>query len=68
MAGSEAHGLWHCVLSMFVILRSMDCPTPDYQNSLVFMNETGPKISQVTLLMKNMMSKLQRLMYMLNIR
>ena len=55
MVGSEAHGSWHCALSMFAILRSMDWPTPDYQKCLVFMNETGPKIAQVTLLMKNMM-------------
>ena len=46
MAGSEAHGSWHCVSSIFVIyaiLRSREWPKPDYQNSLVFMNETRKK-------------------------
>ena len=58
MAGSEAHGSWHCVSSIFAIfaiLRSMEWPAPDYWNSLVFINETGKKVSQVPLLMKNMM-------------
>ena len=44
MARSEAHGSWHCVSSIFAffaILRSMECPASDYQNSLVFMSETG---------------------------
>ena len=37
MAGSEAHGLWYCVLlifEVFAILRSREWPVPDYQNSL----------------------------------
>ena len=44
MDGSEAHASWHFVLLIFVffaILRSMEWTAPDYQNSLVFMNETG---------------------------
>ena len=44
MAGSEAHGLWHCVLSIFAIiaiLRRLEWPALDYQNYLVFKNETG---------------------------
>ena len=56
MAESELYGLWHCVSSIFmilVILRSMEWPAPDYQKSLVFINETG-EISQMPLLMKNM--------------
>ena len=39
MAGSEAHGLWHCALSIFAIfaiLWSMDWTELDYHNSLVF--------------------------------
>ena len=68
MARSEAHGSWHCVLSIFTILWSMEWPTPDYQNSLVFINKTGQKVSQVPLLMKNIMWKRQRLTYMFNIR
>ena len=58
MAGSEAHGSWHCVLSIFVIfaiLRGMEWPAPDYQNFLVFMNETRKKVSQDPILTKNMM-------------
>ena len=41
MAGSEAQGLWYFVLlvfAIFAILRSMEWPAPDYQNSLFFMN------------------------------
>ena len=60
MAGSEAHSLWHCVLSIyaiFAVLRSMECPTPDYQNSLVFRNETGQTFVQMPLIMNNMMQK-----------
>ena len=71
MAGSEAHGSWYYVSSIFAIfaiLRSMEWPAPYYQNSLVFMNETGKKISQVPLLMKNMMWERQYLVYMFNIR
>ena len=69
MAESELYGSWHCVSSIFmilVILRSMEWPAPDYQKSLVFINETG-EISQMPLLMKNMTWKLQRLTYMFNI-
>ena len=58
MAGLEAHDSWHCVssiLAIFTIMPSMEWPTPDYQNSLVFMNETGEMFLQVPLLMKNMM-------------
>ena len=58
MDGSGAHGSWHDVLSIFTIftiLQSMEWPVPDYQKSLVFMNETRQKIAQVPLLMKNMM-------------
>ena len=55
MAGSEAHGLWYCISSIFAILRSMEWPVPDYQNSLVFVNETGQKLSQVPPLMNNVM-------------
>ena len=55
MAGSEAHGSRHCVSSIFAILRSMEWPAPDYQNSLVFKNETGQEVAHVPLLMKNMM-------------
>ena len=58
MDRSEAHGSWHCVSSIFAIfaiLRSMGWPTPDYQNSLVLINEIGPKVDQVPLRMKNMM-------------
>ena len=60
MAGSEAHSLWHYILlifAIFVILRSMEWPAPDYQKSLIFMNETGKKVDLVPLLMKNMMWK-----------
>ena len=42
MTGSEANGSWHFVLSIFAIftiLRSSEWPAPDYQNSLVFVNE-----------------------------
>ena len=58
MAGSEAHGLWHCVLlifDFFAILQSMEWPAPDYQNSPVFMNETGQIFSQVPLIMNKTM-------------
>ena len=58
MAGLEVHGLWQCVSPIFAIisiLRSMEWPAPDYHNSLVFMNETEPKIFQLPLIMKNMM-------------
>ena len=58
MARSEAHGSWHCVLLIFAflaILRIMDEPTPDYQNSFVFTNETRQKVSQLPLLMTIMM-------------
>ena len=58
MAGSEAHGSWHCGSSIFVVfatLPSMEWPVPDYHNSLVFMNETVRKVSHLPLLMKNMM-------------
>ena len=56
MAGSEVYGSWYCVLSIFAIftiLWSREWPTPDYQNSLVFMNETKKKFprclsSQIT--------------------
>ena len=44
MAGPEAHGSWHTVSSIFAIfaiLQCMEWPTPDYYNSLDFMNETG---------------------------
>ena len=37
----------------FEILQSMEWPTPDYHNSLVFMNKTGQKFNQVTLLMNS---------------
>ena len=40
MDRSEVHGSRHSVLSIFAILRSMEWPMLDYQNSLVFMNET----------------------------
>ena len=58
MDRSEDHGSWHCVLSIlaiFAILRSMELPTLDYQNSLVFINETKQNVDQVPLLMKNVM-------------
>ena len=45
--------MWHCVSSffaIFAILRSREWPAPDYQNSLVFMNETIQNFSQVPLL------------------
>ena len=70
MAGSETHGLWHCVLSVFVIimiLLRMEWPTPDYHNSLVFMNETTKKVSQLPLRMKNIMFKRHHLTYMFSI-
>ena len=57
MARLEAHGSWHYVSSVFAIfaiLRSMEWPAPDYQNSLFFINETGQKVAQLPLLMKNM--------------
>ena len=57
MSGSETHSLWHCVSSVFVIfaiLQSMEWPAPDYRNSLVFMNENRQKVSQVPLIVKNM--------------
>ena len=57
MVGLEAHGLLLCVLlvfAIFAILQSMEWPAPDYQNSLDFMNETGPKGDHAPLLMKNM--------------
>ena len=44
MDGSEAHGLWHCVsliFLIFAILRNRNWPNLYYQNSFVFMNETG---------------------------
>ena len=47
MAGSEATSSWLCVSSIFAIfaiLQSMECPAPDYQNSRVFMNETGKNL------------------------
>ena len=34
---------------IFPILRSMEWPAPDYHKSLVFMNETGQRVSQVPL-------------------
>ena len=71
MAGSEAHSSWHgvsLIFAIFAILRSMECPTTDDQNSLVFMNENGQIPFLLPLLMNNMMQKLQRLTYMLNIR
>ena len=70
MAGSGAHGSWHFVSSIFAIfaiLQSMGWSALDYHNYIVFMNETGQKIPQVPFLMKNMMWKIQRLTYMLNI-
>ena len=69
MAGSEAPGYWHCVSLIFVIfttLRSMEWLAPDYQNYLVFINETGQNISQLPLLTKNMMLKRQFVTYMFN--
>ena len=48
-------GIVFCQFSTFTIMRSMERPTPDYHNSLVFMNETKQKNPQVPLLMKNMM-------------
>ena len=58
MARLEANGSWHCVSStfaVFAILRSINWPAPDYQNSLIFMNETITKVDQLLQLMKNMM-------------
>ena len=43
MVGSEAHGSWHCVSSIFAvfeILQSREWPAPDYHKSLIFINET----------------------------
>ena len=69
MARSEAHGSWHWVLllfAIFTILRISEWLATDYQNSLVFMNETRTPTPQpqVTLLMKNMMWKYQGLTHM----
>ena len=35
----EVHSL--SIFALFAIMWSMEWPAPDYQNSLVFMNETG---------------------------
>ena len=71
MSGSKAHSSSHCfssIFSIFAILRSSKWPTPDSHNSLVFINETRKNISQLPLLMNNMMWKPQSLMHMFNIR
>ena len=56
MAGSEAHGSWHCMSSIFAIF----CDSAEYGvtrarlSELYFFMKKNRKKSQVPLLMKNM--------------